>query len=633
MEIVKRSEHFEIGKNKIPRERTRTLTLELAEVTADKTLTLSVSSDLPYERWFYIEVLDHSPDAVDLSRFNDGAMVLFNHNRDDYVGVIERAWLSSGKLYNQIRFDTHELAERIQASVNAGIIRNVSIGYMVDELVLEKENKDGLSTYRATKWTPFETSLVTVPADASVGVGRSQGRRQEAEGRREDEVNFSIEEKSMEKETTVTLEVNEIDIKKAERDRIRSIMAAGKKYDCVELAQRAIDEDMSLEQARSLFLDHVRGQQKPVATTVDPVGMNDRERRRYSFNRAIGYAAGLIPASECGLELEVSRALEKKIGKPPKGRIYVDQSELVSYRAPYETGNPAAAGNLISTDLLSGRFIEQLYNRSAFLPMGVTYLRDLEGNIEIPREATYQNAYWIGEGQVITEDEGTFDKIALSPKKIAVITRMTYEMTVQSSIDLEQLTRNRILRAIALEIDRTIGFGSGIGEEPLGIISHPEVRSIELGTNGGEFNWDTAIDMIAELDSINAISDGVTFGFIVNSRTKAKLQKTLDHDTGAGNWIWQPGTNPVEGAIAGYRARCSNQIPNNLVKGTATNLTAAFFGDFSNVLMGIWSGLDLMANPYSQFDQAIISIRAMQMLDLNLTRGDYFCCATDIQNN
>ena len=208
---------------------------------------------------------------------------------------------------------------------------------------------------------------------------------------------------------------------------------------------------------------------------------------------------------------------------------------------------------------------------------------------------------------------------------------MTYEMTVQSSIDLEQLTRNRLMRAIALEIDRTIGFGSGTGEEPLGIVSHPEVKSIVLGTNGGELDWAALIAMQSELAFYNAMNQG-TFGYVVNARTRGKLQTKLDHDTGAGRWIWQVGNDSAEGTIAGYRARCSNQIPNNLVKGTATNLSAAFFGDFSNVLLGIWSGLDLMANPYSQFDQAIISIRAMQMLDLNLTRGDFFAVATDVVN-
>lgn len=121
-------------------------------------------------------------------------------------------------------------------------------------------------------------------------------------------------------------------------------------------------------------------------------------------------------------------------------------------------------------------------------------------------------------------------------------------------------------------------------------------------------------------------------GYVLNARTKAKLQTTLDQTTGSGNWIWQTQTQG-DGTIAGYRAKCSNQIPNNLSKGTANDLTAVFFGDFSQVMVGMWSGMEILANPYSEFSEAIIQVRAMQLLDLQLTRGDYFCVASDVQNN
>ena len=598
-------------------------------ITEERTIELSVSSDKPYFRWFGYEELEHTESAVDLSRFNDGAQVLFNHNRDDYIGIIQKAWLDGGKLYNQIKFDTHELAEKIYQSIKSGIVRNVSIGYEIEAMKMV-EQRDGIDVYRATRWTPFETSIVTVPADASVGVNRSYfvpGNR-EILG-----VVKETEAKTMpETELSVGIEVNEKDIRQQERDRVRGINALVSKYGHAELGERAIDEGMTILEARSLYFDKVQSvEQNPVARTLSPVEMSNKERKQYSFLKAIGYAAGKVSAADAALELEVSRELESRIGSRPEG-IYVDQSQLVSYkRDPYDTQTPAAAGNLIATDLLSDRFIDQLYNESAFLSMGVTYLRDLQGNVEIPRESTYTNGYWIGEGQPITEDEGTFDKIALSPKKLACLTKMTYEMVNQSSIDIERYARNRLIRGLGLELDRTIGFGSGIGEEPLGIVSHPEVLSVVLGANGGELSWSAIVDMIAEVDSANALKGG-NFGFVVNARTKAKLMKTLDDPTtGAGAWIWQ-NNNQVEGQIAGYRARCSNQIPNNLTKGTATDLSAIFFGDFSNVLMGIWSGLDVMVDPYSESSNAIYRIIAKQLVDLELTRGSFFSIATDAIN-
>ena len=613
---------------KIPKQNNRYIELK-PNNTEERTIELSVSSNKPYFRWFGYEELDHSEAAVDLSRFNDGAQVLFNHNRDEYIGIIQKAWLDGGRLYNKILFDTHELAEKIYQSICSGIVRNVSIGYEINDMKIT-EQREGVDVYRVTRWTPFETSIVTVPADATVGVGRSYFiPKWENSGVKSE---ISEDEDMSEEGSISTLEINERDIRQKERDRVRGINALVSKYGHTELGERAIEDGMTVQEARSLYLDKVTtAPKKPVARTLNPVEISESEKKQYSFLRAIGYAAGKVSAQDAALELEVSRELESRIGSRPEG-IYVDQSQLVSYRAPYDTQTPEAAGNLISTDLLSDRFIDQLYNQSAFLSMGVTYMRDLQGNVEIPRESTYTNGYWIGEGQPITEDEGTFDKISLSPKKLACLTKMTYEMVNQSSIDIESYARNRLIRGLGLELDRTIGFGSGIGEEPLGIVSHPEVLSIVLGENGGELSWAALVDMIAEVDYRNALIGG-NFGWVVNARSKAKLMKTLDDPTtGAGAWIWQ-NNNQVEGTIAGYRARCSNQIPNNLAKGSNTNLSAIFFGDFSNVLLGIWSGLDVMVDPYSESQNAIYRIIAKQLVDIELTRGEFFACATDVQNS
>jgi HK97 family phage major capsid protein/HK97 family phage prohead protease len=648
--LLKRyGDYFLDGGKQIPKQNYRSLILDKAEVSSERTLELSVSSSAPYNRYWYVEELEHTESSIDLSRFRDGANVLFNHNRDDYIGVIESAWIEGNKLYNRIRFDTHELAERILSSVRAGIIRNVSIGYVVDELVLVKQT-DEINTYRATKWTPLETSLVTVPADASVGVGRSYSLLGKRESLEKDETEvfdcFSSVASSQDTskgKNVMSVETPQETWLKNERERSQQLLAAGKHHNCPDLAEKAIAEGWDIFRLRSEILEQQKVSQEPVAA-VAPVGMSRKERQRYSVLKAIAYAAKQIPASEAGLELEVSKGLQERGNLPsPKG-IYIDQAELVSYRAtgdtsawgdprqralPYETGVPAAAGNLIETDLLSERFIEQLYNESAFLNMGVTYLRDLSGNVEIPRESSFTTGYWVGEKQTIPEGEGTFDKISMSPKKLAVITKATFEMLQQTSIDLESLMRNRLLRGIALELDRTIGFGTGVGSQPLGIVSHPETRSITLGVNGGPLDWAALIAMQTQLFSRNANG---SFGYIVNESTRGKLMTTLDQNTGGGRWIWQPNGMGNEGYIAGYRAHCSNQIPNNLSKGTANNLTAAFFGDFSNVLLGMWSGLDVMANPYSEFDKAIIQIRAMQLCDIELTRGDYFCCVTDVAN-
>lgn len=150
-----------------------------------RSFQLSFSSEEPYERtsiWgdSYIEILDHgNADSVNLTRLNEIGVLLFNHNRDDAIGRIDRAWIDGFRGYAEVTFDSDEFAERIFQKVKAGSLRGVSVGYLVDaweEVRSGKTSSDARFSgpcQIARVWTPYELSIVTVPADSTVGVGRS----------------------------------------------------------------------------------------------------------------------------------------------------------------------------------------------------------------------------------------------------------------------------------------------------------------------------------------------------------------------------------------------------------------------------------------------------------------------------
>ena len=148
----------------------------------ERKFTLSFSSEEPYERWFGLEILDHAPGAVDLQRINEIGCLLFNHNRDAVIGKINRAWVESGRGYAEVEFDTDEQSEIIYQKVRSGTLKGVSVGYRIDsleEVMAGKRSADGRFTGPcevARKWWPFEISIVSVPADATVGVGREAGQ-------------------------------------------------------------------------------------------------------------------------------------------------------------------------------------------------------------------------------------------------------------------------------------------------------------------------------------------------------------------------------------------------------------------------------------------------------------------------
>ena len=149
----------------------------------ERKFTLSFSSEEPYERWFGLEILDHAPGAVDLQRINEIGCLLFNHNRDAVIGKVNRAWLEGNRGMAEVEFDTDEQSEVIFQKVKNKTLKGVSVGYRIDsleEVQAGKTSADGRFTGPceiARKWWPFEISIVSVPADATVGVGREAGQQ------------------------------------------------------------------------------------------------------------------------------------------------------------------------------------------------------------------------------------------------------------------------------------------------------------------------------------------------------------------------------------------------------------------------------------------------------------------------
>lgn len=144
----------------------------------DRKFRLSFSSEEPYNRWFGNEILDHSEGCVNLERLETMGCVLFNHDRDEVLGKVTKVWIENNRGEAEIEFDTDKDAEKIYQKVKSGTLKGVSVGYKVDvweEVLPNKQSSDGRFTGPcsiAKKWWPFEISIVSVPADATVGVGR-----------------------------------------------------------------------------------------------------------------------------------------------------------------------------------------------------------------------------------------------------------------------------------------------------------------------------------------------------------------------------------------------------------------------------------------------------------------------------
>jgi HK97 family phage major capsid protein/HK97 family phage prohead protease len=588
----------------------------------ERMMEFPFSSEYPVARYFGNEVLSHEMSAAALERLNDGAPLLFNHDPDRIVGVVERAWVDGKKKrgYAKVRFSRNKLAQEVLDDVKDGILRGVSFGYSIDEM----EEREGSMV--ATRWSPYEISVVSIPADPTVGMGRSlltEETMQPEETKIEDEATESVMDEVRSQaapaasptptpmeNTTPDVEVIRSKAAEAERNRIAAINALGDKHQMQDLARELIDGGRTLDEARAAVLDKL-GQspvEQPIRSqdmTQNDLGLNQKEVKRFSFIKALNYLANPGDASarrDADFEIEVGKAAASKYERSSNG-IVIPNEVL---RRDLLVDIPTAGGNLVADELLAGSFIDLLRNRLALAQAGVTMLTGLQGNISIPRQTSAATAYWVGENVAPQESQQAIDQVNMTPKTVAAFVDYSRRLLLQSSIDVEGMIRNDLARVLALEIDRAGIYGTGSTNQPLGLINTTGIGTETL-TNAGTFAQLIAM----ETDVAAANADAGSMRYIMNATARGALKSTSK----AGNeaiFVWE------NNEVNGYPVIVSNQLLSN----------DALFGDFSQMVMGMWSGLDLMVDPYAGATAGTVRVIAHQDLDVAVKQPASFCFGT-----
>lgn len=584
----------------------RQLTLSRKKPGSD-TYPVSLSSTQPVERWFGIEILSHEPDAVDLSRAVDGLPLITSHNGEALpVGRVEDVRLIGDRLVGELRLGNSSQAQEIRADIEAGVIRDVSIGYQILELEKTDTTEDGKDVYTVTRWMPFEASLVSIPADHTVGIGRSQPR----------------ETLSLKRSKTMS----ENQIRKQEAERAADILAICRNYDCMDLAQEYIEQGRSPDELRAEILRRMP-ESKPLpldGPMPSELGLSRGELENFSFIRVIRAQLDPRYQKEAGLELEVSRAMAEKLGRDPQG-FFIPPEVL---KRDLSTGTPGLGGNLVPTQHMGEQFIDMLRARSHVLNLGATIISGVRGNIAIPRQAGGATAYWVAEGSAVTKSDQTFDQVTLTPHTVGARTEYTRRMVLQSSPDVEMIVRQDLVNVLASALDLAAINGSGTNNEPTGILNTAGIGSVAIGPDGGPVDYTHIVDLLAAIASANA--DTASMAFLTNAQVQAALLK-VEKAANTGQFVWEAGTQPGEGRMIGYRALVSNNVPNNLTKGAGTNLSAIIFGNWSDLLVGSWSAIDLLVDPYSLSDSGGVRVVAMQDVDIAVRHPESFAAITDAQ--
>jgi len=565
----------------------------------DRSMEFPFSSEYPVARYFGNEVLSHEMESANLSRLNDGAPLLFNHDPDRMIGVVERAWIDGEKKrgYAKVRFSRNKFAQEVLEDVRDGILRGVSFGYSIDKM--EERNND----FVATNWSPYEVSLAVIPADPTVGVGRSLEDTNSEPAASTASPENTVTEPVM--DNTPDLEVIRSEAVEAERTRTASISKLGERHALPELARELIDGGKSVDEARAAFLEKIGTQPVEHSITANDLGLTEKETRSFSFVKALNFLSNQSDAQarrDAAFEIEVGEAAAKKYERSSNG-IVIPNEVL---RRDLVVGTPTAGGDLVDDVLLAGSFIDLLRNRLAIAQAGATMLTGLQGNVSIPRQTSAATAYWVGENSAPTESQQAIDQVNLSPKTVGAFVDYSRRLLLQSSIDVEGMVRNDLARVIALEIDRAAIYGTGSSNQPLGLTNVSGIGSETLTGTG------TFAEFIAmETDVAAANADAGALRYIVNATTRGGLKGTKK-DAGSGEFVF------ADGEINGYPAIVSNQLANN----------DALFGDFSMFIMGMWSGLDLTVDPYAGATAGTVRVIALQDVDFAVKQPGAFCFAT-----
>ncbi|WP_027715830.1 phage major capsid protein [Desulfuromonas sp. TF] len=636
----------------------RSLSLNREAVDLEgRTVEFSFSSEAPVERWFGVEILDHGPKAVRWDRVRAGGPFLMDHRASDQRGVIEKVWIDNRTGRTVVRLSRSDRGEELLQDIADGIRPNISVGYLIHEMILEKE-ENGLCTYRATDWEPYEISSVSMPADITVGVGRSEDTSFDHETvifstREEEERKMKCKhcQRELQDGQACTcpearaatgngdpsggdrrIEVNREEVVAGERKRIAAIETIAGQFRKVpgigDLARQFRENGKSVEEFRGAVLARLAPTE--TADVPDPVrlSLNEGEDRQFSLQRAIHYAAF---GGDGGFERELSDEIGKKLGRETEG-IFVPTSIRVGVRAPMTAGDAGQGAELVTVGGGAMTLIEYLYARSLVKQLGATVLDNLVGEVPLPRQLKTAALNWTGENPgadaADTDATGMWGKTTLRPRQAIATVPFSKQLIAQTSLAIENHVRQMLGKVNAGGLDKAAINGPG-GNEPLGILNTTGIGAVVIGADGGALSWPVVVGLETEVEIDNA--DFGKLAYLTAPQVKGRA-KELEKFSGSGQPIWpDKAMKDGIGELNGYRAGVSTNVPTDLSKGGSNGILAAMiFGNWEELYIGEWGVLEILADPYALKKQGMIEITSTLLADTALGHPQGFASCEEI---
>ena len=615
----------------------RSADLSRAEIDEqNRTIVVAFSSEQSVQRSFGLEVLSHAPQDVDLSFLASGrAPLLLEHDREEQIGVIERAAIDADGIGRAvIRFSKGEDGEEIFQDVLDGVRTNISVGYTITGQRIEQDAMGNNIVY--CQWKPKEISIVSIPADETVGVGRSddtiesqsinnnengsqsvneasdsqiaqttsdsQIAQTTSDSQIANEVTTEAEiadltntaqrsEQSIKGKNTMTIETqfDADSIRSAERARVSEITSIAKRFDAEDVATQFVADGRSVDEFRAYVVEKMS--KAPAVRSTATIGLTEKEAEEFILSRAIS-AVVSGDWSEAGYELECSRAAAKAQGKlQTRSNIFVPAEVLTRAAGANAV---TAAGNPSLVNRTKVGFMDVLFNNTIAQRLGVQYMTGLNGVIELPKFTGAVQARFVDEGQDGTIDNIPSGVVELKPRTLIALAELTRSMILNGTA-MEQRIQAQLQKAVATKIDAAV-FDAILAE-----------TGIAWGTLGaGGLDYAAIRGLIKDVEVANALNDMAMFAF--DPLVGNALATTVKDTNTAGIYL-----RADDGSVAGYQTASSNHVGSNII-----------FGDFSNVTVGNWSTLELAIDDSTKFTSGGFLLRAITDIDVAVTRPEAF---------
>lgn len=629
--------------------------VETRDAGDGKTVTVvhaTVSSEAPYHRYAMwdeadecwregYEVLGHGEGEIDNSRMKDGLIIQDTHHGDQ-IGIIRKPEVKDGKIGGVIEFSCSDRAQVIAKDAAAGIRRNMSVGYVVNKTKKVGKAEDGLPIFRVTNWTPYEASFVNVPADAGVGVGRSA----------QNELN-DTKDKGRTKMATPT-NAYTAEQKTKIREMASAAHVSGEEVADILTSERSFEEirEELLNRREKYLAELAKKPAKPAEESRAVIDEGDQKkiRQKYDFVKVLRYYAEVAESKyssiDIGFEREISAELAKQTGRAVQGILLPDfvgnraaananDGGLTLGTPAYNTDTSAggitgiggAGKNVIETLLLSGQFIDALVATLVLREqLGADVLTGLVGNIAIPKGGSISGG-WVAEGSNVAKKNPTFGQIEATPHTYGAYVDITRKLLLQNSVNVQAKVLEWLMYACAAGIETAAFQGAGTSGAPTGLCT--ALNSAATAWSNAP-TFDKIVDLIAATKTANSYKPSMKF--VGNSGVWAKLAKTRDYEVLTDGADTPKNVGAIGGSVRLLDTATNKVIGRDFVEANLMPAAKLLFGDFTQLAVCLWSGTDIIVDPYANDTNGGLRLVALQDSDILIKRPEAFALATGVHS-